>query len=74
MMSLEDLGNLNVRLSKLESGKVVDVSNLTNEDVSCLQKVYNSGKYIIRGPVEDSKNSYALAFELNPKYGGQKNA
>ena len=73
MMSLEDIGKLNIKLSKIKEGQVVDVPNLTDEDVNRLKLSYNAEKYIIKGPIKDV-NGYTLAFELNPNYGGQKNA
>ena len=75
MISLEEIGKLNVHLSKLNENQVVDVSGSTKEDTLVLSKIYNNGKYIIKGPIHDGDNEkYVLGFILNNNCGGIRNA
>jgi len=67
------LNKIDEKLKNLESGNVLDVSNLTQDLAKALVHLYLN-KYFIRGPVEDkdNKGKYALAFIVN--YGKSKNA
>lgn len=70
------LEKIDLRLKKLGFNKILDVSNLSFEDVESLQNFY-SQNYLVLGPGIDRENSkphkskYVLAFI---KYRGEQNA
>jgi len=70
LKKLNEIGN---KLKDLEVGKVLDVSDLTEDEAKCIVKIY-SKKYFVRGPLDDKEHrgKYVLAFMVN--YRSKKNA
>jgi len=70
---LDMLNEINNKLNDLKAGKVLDISDLNEEDAKIISRVY-SKEYFMKGPIEDKdhKGKYVLAFIKN--YRGIKNA